>query len=207
MMFEIDLNKYKIIDLSIEVIPPGTEDRPFKVEKGFLSDRAYMHKVSTHSHVGTHIEASSHFFDNGKDINEYPLEAFFGRAILLDAEPGIIDEKVIERLIGDIIRNQDIVICRNKNVGAGYPYLTSESARWLADRNIKMIGIDNNFKLGRDVEEGRLIHDILMSKGVTFIEFLDNLSLISKREFFFLALPYKVKLDSSWTRAIAIEER
>jgi kynurenine formamidase len=70
-----------------------------------------------------------------------------------------------------------------------------------------MLGIDTNFKLGRDVEEGRLIHDILMSKGVTFIEFLDNLHLISKREFFFMALPYKVKMDSSWTRAIAIEER
>lgn len=206
-MFEIDLNRYKIIDLSMEVIPPGSEERPFKVEKGLLSDRAYMHKVWTHSHVGTHIEASSHFFDDGKDINEYPLESFFGRAILLDSEPGIVDRNLIEQLIGDIIKERDIVICRNKRVGSGYPYLTSESARWLADRKIKMLGIDTNFKLGRDVEEGRLIHDILMSKGVTFIEFLDNLHLISKREFFFLALPYKVKLDSAWTRAIAIEEK
>jgi arylformamidase len=206
-MFDIDLTKYILLDLSKEVIPPGTEDRPFKVEKGFLSDGAYKHDIWTHSHVGTHIEASSHFYDDGKDINEYPLESFFGRAILLDADPGVIDTKVIEELIGDIIREQDIVICRNKSVGSGYPYLTAESARWLADKKIKMLGIDTNFKLGRDVEEGRLIHDILMSKGVTFIEFLDNLHLISKREFFFMALPYKVKMDSSWTRAIAIEER
>ncbi|MCX7795887.1 MAG: cyclase family protein [bacterium] len=206
-MFDIDLTRYRILDLSKEVIPPGTEDRPFKVQKSFLSDRTYKHDVWTHSHVGTHIEASSHFYDDGKDINEYPLEAFFGRAILLDAEPGVIDVKVIENLIGDIIKEQDIVICRNKRVESGYPYLTAESARWLAERNIKMLGIDTNFKLGRDVEEGRLIHDILMSKGTTLIEFLDNLHLISKREFFFIALPYKVKMDSSWTRAIAIEER
>ncbi|MGC8971217.1 MAG: cyclase family protein [bacterium] len=206
-MFDIDLSRYRILDLSKEVIPPGTEDRPFKVERTFLSDRTYKHDVWTHSHVGTHIEASSHFYDDGKDINEYPLEAFFGRAILLDAEPGTIDAKIIERLIGDIIKEQDIVICRNKRIGSGYPYLTTESARWLADKRIKMLGIDTNFKLGRDVEEGRLIHDILMSKGVTFIEFLDNLHLISKREFFFMALPYKVKMDSSWTRAIAVEER
>lgn len=206
-MFDIDLTKYRILDVSKEIIPPGTEDRPFKVQKGFLSDRAYKHDVWTHSHVGTHIEASSHFYDDGRDINEYPLEAFFGRAILLDAEPGIIDAKTIEGLIGDIIKKQDIVICRNKRVGSGYPYLTAESARWLAERNIKMLGIDTNFKLGRDMEEGRLIHDILMSKETTLIEFLDNLHLISKREFFFIALPYKVKMDSSWTRAIAIEER
>lgn len=206
-MFSIDLNKYRIIDLSTDVIPPGSEERPFRVERGFLSDRAYMHNVWTHTHVGTHIEASSHFFDDGKDIDGYPLDAFFGRAILLDAEPGVISDVLIEELIGDIIREQDIVICRNKRVGLGYPYLTADSARWLADKKIKMLGIDANFKLGRDVEEGRLIHHILMSKGATFIEFLDNLHLISKREFFFLALPYKAKLDSSWTRAIAIEER
>jgi len=206
-MFDIDLTKYKILDLSKEIIPPGTEDRPFRVEKSFLSDRTYKHDVWTHSHVGTHIEASSHFYDDGKDINEYPLEAFFGRAILLDAEPGIIDARAIENLIGDIIKEQDIVICRNKKIGSGYPYLIPESADWLAKKKIKMLGIDTNFKLGRDVEEGRLIHDILMSKGVTFIEFLDNLHLISKRVFFFIALPYRVKMDSSWTRAIAIEER
>lgn len=206
-MFNIDLTRYRILDLSKEIIPPGTEDRPFKVQKSFLSDRTYKHDVWTHSHVGTHIEASSHFYDDGKDINEYPLEAFFGRAILLDAEPEVIDARSIESLIGDIIKEQDIVICRNRRVGSGYPYLTAESARWLAEWNIKMLGIDTNFKLGRDVEEGRLIHDILMSKGTTLIEFLDNLHLISKREFFFIALPYKVKMDSSWTRAIAIEER
>lgn len=206
-MFNIDLTRYRILDLSKEILPPGTEDRPFKVQKSFLSDRTYKHDVWTHSHVGTHIEASSHFYDDGKDINEYPLEAFFGRAILLDAEPEVIDAKSIESLIGDIIKEQDIVICRNRRVGSGYPYLTAESARWLAEWNIKMLGIDTNFKLGRDVEEGRLIHDILMSKGTTLIEFLDNLHLISKREFFFIALPYKVKMDSSWTRAIAIEER
>lgn len=206
-MFNIDLTRYRILDLSKEIIPPGTEDRPFKVQKSFLSDRTYKHDVWTHSHVGTHIEASSHFYDDGKDINEYPLEAFFGRAILLDAEPEVIDARSIESLIGDIIKEQDIVICRNRRVGSGYPYLTAESARWLAEWNIKMLGIDTNFKLGRDVEEGRLIHDILMSKGTALIEFLDNLHLISKREFFFIALPYKVKMDSSWTRAIAIEER
>lgn len=206
-MFNIDLTRYRILDLSKEILPPGTEDRPFKVQKSFLSDRTYKHDVWTHSHVGTHIEASSHFYDDGKDINEYPLEAFFGRAILLDAEPEVIDARSIESLIGDIIKEQDIVICRNRRVGSGYPYLTAESARWLAEWNIKMLGIDTNFKLGRDVEEGRLIHDILMSKGTALIEFLDNLHLISKREFFFIALPYKVKMDSSWTRAIAIEER
>jgi arylformamidase len=206
-MLNMDWSKYRLIDLSYEIIPPGCEERPFKVEKTFLPDRAYKHEVMTHSHVGTHVEVSSHFYDGGKDVNDYPIEAFLGRAILFESEPGLISEEKIEKSIGDIILPGDIVICRNKKMSPEHlPYLTPESARWLAEKRIKMLGVDCNFELGKDIEETRLVHDILMSRGVTFVEFLNHLDLITRREFFFIALPYKVKLDSSWTRAIAIEE-
>jgi kynurenine formamidase len=206
-MFTIDWNKYRLIDLSYEVISPGSEERPFKVERSFLPDRAYKHQVLTHSHVGTHVEAASHFYEGGRDINEYPIEAFMGRGILFETEPGMVTQEGIEKSIGDLIQPGDIVICRNKAMSPeNFSYLTPESARWLAVKRIKMVGIDCNFELGKDIEETRLVHDILMSQGVTFIEFLDHLDLITRKEFFFIALPYKVKLDSSWTRAIAIEE-
>ena len=71
-----------------------------------------------------------------------------------------------------------------------------------------MLGIDNYFRLGKDIADGRALHDILMSRGVTFIEWLDNLADLSQSVFFFMALPFRVrKMDSSWCRAIAIEER
>lgn len=206
-MLNIDWNRYRIIDLSYEVIPPGSEERPFQVEKGLLPDRAYKHRVLTHSHVGTHVEAASHFYEGGKDINEYPIEAFLGRGILFETEPGVITQAEMEKSIGSLIKPGDIVICRNREMSSlNVPYLVPESARWLAEKKIKMLGMDCNFELGRDIEETRLVHDILMSQGITLIEFLDHLDLISRKEFFFIALPYKVKLDSSWTRAIAIEE-
>ncbi|MGB9594732.1 MAG: cyclase family protein, partial [Candidatus Poribacteria bacterium] len=85
MMFDIDLSKYRIIDLSYEVIPPGSEDRPFVIERGYLADMAYKYDVTkTHSHVGTHVETPAHFFDGGKDVVDLPLTTFFGRGILLD---------------------------------------------------------------------------------------------------------------------------
>lgn len=206
-MFNIDWERYRLIDLSYEVIPPGSEERPFQIKRSLLPDRTFKHEVLTHSHVGTHVEASSHFYDGGKDICDYPLEAFMGRGILFESDPLLINREKIEKSIGDIIKSGDIVICRNREMSPErLPYLTSESAKWLAEKRIKMLGMDCNFEIGRDVEETRLIHDILMSQGVTLIEFLDHLDLITRREFFFIALPYRVKMESSWTRAVAIEE-
>lgn len=62
-----------------------------------------------------------------------------------------------------------------------------------------MVGIDGHFRLGRNIEEGRALHDIFMGSGGTLVEFLDNLDQIRRPEFFFMALPFKARrVDSSW---------
>jgi len=215
-MFTIDWEKYRPVDLSYTVVPPGSDYRPFKIERGYLADNAYKHDVRTHSHVGTHVEAPAHFFDDGKDTTEFPLTHFMGRAILLDVEdvaatPRITPE-YLEQAIGDLIQEGDIVICRNLDEEAKAegrkPMLTPEAARWLRQYRIKMLGVDNYFRLGEDVQASRALHDILQSEGVCLIEWLDNLDALQRREFFMMALPYKVsQMDSSWVRAVAIEER
>lgn len=219
-MFSIDTTKYRIIDISYQVDPDNyPPDRPFQLDLGYLADRAFKYDVRTHSHVGTHIEAPAHFYEGGRDIVSYPLDAFYGRAVLLDmadaAEAAQISAALLDRLIGDKVEPGDVIICRNSDVASkaagkpnGYPTLTPEAARWFAERGIKMLGIDNYVRLGKDVPDGRELHDVLMSRGVTFIEWLDNLDEISQPVFFFMALPFKVrKMDSSWCRAIVIEER
>jgi len=215
-MFNIDLSKYRIIDLSYEVVPPGTDERPFVIKRGFLADNAYKHDVlKTHSHVGTHVETPAHFFDGAKGVTDFPLTSFFGRGILLEInkvgnDPAIMPS-YLEEDIGDLIQEGDIVICRNNDKGSiksgNLPHLTPEAARWFRNKKIKMLGIDSYVQLSKDIPSGRKLHDILMSQDITFIEFLDNLDELKKKEFFFMALPFKVKvMDSSWARAIAIEE-
>ena len=219
-MFTIDPKKYRIVDLSYTVVPPGSDERPFRITKGYLADRAYKHDVETHTHVGTHVEAPAHFFDGGKDVVDLPLEWFMGRGILIDVKDAKKHHRLgaaeLEELIGDIIRTEDIVICRNsdkaclaKGVFENYPYICPEGARWLREKRIKMLGIDNFFGLGADdMTEGRELHDILQSQDVTLLEWMDHLDELTQREFFFMALPFKVKeADSSWCRAIAIEEK
>jgi kynurenine formamidase len=215
-MFNIDLSKYRIVDLSYEVVPPGSADRPFVIERGYLADMAYKYDVTkTHSHVGTHVETPAHFFDGGKDVVDLPLTTFFGRGILLDIDKvgeTAITAEVAEKAIGDIIKDGDIVIPRNCDQESlkgnkPKPYLTPESAKWLKDHNIKMLGIDNNVGLSKDIPTGRELHAILMGANIPIIEWLDNLDQLKKREFYIMALPFKVRtMDSSWARVIAIED-
>jgi len=216
-MFEIDPTKFRILDISYEVVPPGSDDRPFVIEKGYLADMAYKYDVTkTHSHVGTHVEAPAHFFDNGKDSTELPLSVYYGRAVLLEIDDAAKDKAImpdlLDRDIGDLIKEGDIIILRNNDEESlkgnrPKPYLTPEAGKWMNDHGVKMIGIDNNVGLGKDIPATRELHDVLMGVGVPIIEWLDNLDQLKKKEFFLMALPFKVKqMDSSWTRVIAIEE-
>jgi len=214
MAFSIDLEKYRIVDLSYQVVPPGTSSRPFVIERGRLADNAYKFDViRTHTHVGTHVEAPAHFYPDGKDVTELPLETFFGRAVLLDvgdaSKAQAIDGAYLDEHLGELIQAGDIVVCRNSDQEAeSPPSFTPEAALWLRDHEIKMLGIGERFGLGSTITASRALHDILMRREICLVEFLENLGELRRREFFFMALPFKcAQIDSAPARAIAIEER
>lgn len=214
--FNIDWQRYRLVDLSFEVIPGASSDRYFDIERGLLADDAFMHHVKTHTHVGTHVEVAAHFYEGGRDITAYGLERFMGRGLLLDigdaAKTPRITAETIEEQLGGLIGQGDIIICRNSDPEslAGnrpVPALTPEAAHWIAAHKAKMVGIDTHFSLGVDVAHGRALHDILMSADVTLVEFLANLEQLKRPEFYFMALPFKCRtIDSGWARAVAIEE-
>ena len=216
-VFTIDWQKYRLIDLSYEVIPGASKDRYFDIERGLLADNAFMHHVRTHTHVGTHVEVDAHFFEGGRDITGYEISDFMGRALLLDV-PDVeatrdVTPEYLDKTLGDLIGESDIIICRNSDPKslAGErenPSLTPEAAQWFADHKVKMVGIDTHFRLGRSIKNGRALHDTFMGAGGTLVEFLDHLDEIRCREFFFMALPYKAReIDSGWARAVVIEEK
>lgn len=224
MLFTIDESKYRIVDLSYRVTPPGTDERPFTVQRSFLPDRAYKHEITSHTHVGTHLESPAHFYDDGKRIEDFPLDRFYGRAVLFDFA-GIDSEQIngqeLQGDIGSLIQDGDIVCLRNTHPDwrrvctedrQRRPWLTPDGCRWLVEHNVKLIFIDDfcGIALCRDNESARENHAILFQRGKETLigEFPDGLEQLTKKEFFFMALPVKFHgLDSVWTRAIAIEEK
>jgi arylformamidase len=214
VVFNIDLNRYRIIDISYEVVPPGTEERPFVVSRGLLADDAFKYDVAkTHTHVGTHVESPAHFFEDGKSITDLPITQFFGRGILCPIKlgpDGVITAEYLQETIGDIVKPGDTMISRNDNppkAGEKSPRFSHEAAVWMRDHGIKGLVLGDNIGMGHDIPETRDFHDVLQRADFCFIEFLSNLEAITQREFFFMALPFKVKgMDSGWARAIVIEE-
>jgi arylformamidase len=217
-MFEIDLSRYRVVDLSLEIIPDGTADRPFRAVRGVLPDGCFKYDITcTHTHVGTHVEVPAHFWDNGPAVSDVPATSFMGPAVLLhitDATPGMaLDADYCARRLGGLIGPQDSVICRNESPATltgkptDIPYLLPEAAEYLAGFRPRMLGIDTTVGLGHDIPEGRRIHEILMGSGCSFIEFMANLDDLRCDKFYLMALPFKVRgMDSGWCRAIAIED-
>ena len=45
-------------------------------------------QFSLSTHQGTHLDVPFHFYDDGKTVDQMPLERFYGPAVLVDLAPG-----------------------------------------------------------------------------------------------------------------------
>lgn len=219
----VPLEAYSLIDLSMDVVPPGTEERPFVTTHALLHDGTTKYLISTHTHVGTHLEGPLHFFEHGKDLADFPLTAFLGRAWFFDVHKVPEDRSITPEMLalqlegkvapGDILiaRNLDdaniarVQETKNRNL---LPCFTPEAASWMREKGVKMLGIDNSVRLGKDVEATRKLHEILLGADILLLEGLANLREVKDNPFFLIAFPYKARgIDSSFTRAVALVRR
>jgi arylformamidase len=210
----------RIVELSHVMLPGqeqyGLEVKPRKERKGATGD--IMSDVSMWSHVGTHVEVSLHFYANGKDTSQVPLDCFFGPALLLDFRHKKVNDPISVddfKNAGDIEVGDRVIMwqgCEHKyrtKESHQRPYVTEEAANWLAhDRKIKLLGTDSSgFEVRGSGDHPN--HHIFFKDGVDIpvLECLRNLGEISKPRFFLSALPLAVKgLDACPVRALALED-
>lgn len=215
----LDLKRFRIIDLTREVLPGvlkvngeylhGREFRRFELRQfRYSPDGTFMHWIESETHVGTHVEVSAHYVDGGKSASEMPLETFIGEAVVLrfaDLKP--IDGKgqPIRPFHLKRVKKGEIVLMWSPYKGDEAPYISPLAARSLAEKRIKMLGVENvrveaslNFLA---------THDNLLKNDIPIVEGLINLDQIKGDRVFYIGLPLKVRgLDSSWIRAVALEE-
>ena len=222
-MFSIDFSKYRLVDLGLTIDPDHpTPGRPFKAVRSQLPDTTFKHDVETHTHVGTHVEAPAHFFDGGKDLTAFDITRFAGPAALVDVDLAPsrdtwITPDFLEREVGSVLAPGWTLLLRNvsertREATERDPLLASvfaeDAAEWMRDRKISALAFDYPYvDMGRTDEQGLRVHDILLGADILLIEFLDNLHALRRKQFYLLWFPVKAKkLDSCWTRPVAIEE-
>ena len=226
--FAIDFGKYRVVDLSYEVVPGKDRSggRPFLTEiSPTLPDGKDKEVVFTHTHVGTHIETARHFFGpEAKPLSDFPLEGFMGRAVVLPIQLPDGELKIeashLERAAGDRVRTGDILILRNERLRGDeetsvfelhtegeFPYLAPPTAERLVSWRPKMI-VFGAILMGRDIESGLALESALHENEIPILEYPGDLHQITKPVVFFMALPFRAKgLGSCWARAICIERR
>lgn len=219
-MVMIDLEKYRIINLSAEIRPGilkingeylhGNQTRRFELRQFiYAPDKMLMHWVETETHIGTHVELPAHLMQGGKSSSEMPIEKFFGEAIVINftaLKPKNGKGLPIFPSHFDKVRKGDIVLMWSSYMGDEQPYISPEAAEYLAQKPVKMVGVQN-IKVEAP-NASFATHNFLLKNEIPLIEGLVNLDQIKKERVFYVGLPLNVAgLDSSWIRAIALEPR
>jgi arylformamidase len=128
------------------------------------------------THIGTHINVPYHMVENGKKLDDIPLNSFIGKAVLYK-KGMVFNEKV-----GVIFSNTNI---------------DQEIADQLVQSPPKFVGLSVDFEFDLDMEKYLLKYNIISYENLINTEKLPN-------SFMFYGLPLNIKgSDGSPVRAFA----
>lgn len=219
----------RIIDLSMPIVTGHLRWKPEQTaaKREVGENTIQVTTVRLTCHGFTHVDAKRHYFPGAPTIEQTPLDALVGPAVVVDLmdvapDEAIGPEKLAAR--GAKIRAGARVILktgwhrhRSFETEAFWresPYLTGEAARWLLDREIMTICYDfpQDYVI-RHLLDGKfspvaehVTHDILLRNGVHMVEYLTNTAELSREDVFLSAAPIKIPgADGAPARVYAIE--
>ncbi len=205
----------KIYDISMPisknmiVYKNRIEKKPiFEIAEDFDKGNVFESKLCLNLHTGTHVDAPLHVFKDGQMVDNYPLDKFYGEAIVIDLSA--IEESIDrEHLIDQNIQKNDIVILKTKNsedvrFNFDFVYLSISGARYLTEQKIKTVAID-----GLGIERNQAdhaTHKELLSQSIPIIEGL-CLKNIKEGRYQFIGFPISLSTaEAALLRAVLIEK-
>lgn len=170
-------------------------------------------QISIGSHQGTHLDAMYHFLDDGKTLDQMPLEWFYGTAHVLRIPKKPNEEITVEDFLPfeDVLQPEAKIIFEtgwHTHFGKDdffndFPSLTQDAARYLVSKKIRLLGMDIPTP-GKDWYE---LHHILLPAEIVVVESLANLN-NAPDTFTFMGFPLNFKgRDGSPIRAVALVDK
>lgn len=207
--------KDRFIDISLPVFPasivwPGAPKTEFSYRRSIKrGDRSNNSNLFMNCHTGTHVDAPLHFIDRGLSVDQLSLEDLVGDVDVLDLSlvPSLsVDnlEKVWPK--GDAKRvlfkttNSKLWGEEHCEFVENFHALSEESAQWLVDKKVRLIGIDYlSIQRFRDLTR---VHQILLEASIVLLEGLNLLEVPGGR-YELICLPLKLSgLEAAPARAI-----
>ncbi len=176
----------ELIDISIGLSPdlpvwpgdpPVVLDRISSMQAG---ETANLSRFASGVHVGTHVDAPLHFIDDGRPIEELPLDALVGEARLVSfPDIDLIDEATLAK--ADIPPGTERLLFKTRNGRLWPPEVEGfqrdfvgveeSGARWLVERGVKLVGVD--YLSVAPWAAPVPTHRVLLGAGVVIVEGLD----------------------------------
>ncbi len=174
----------------------------------------HIGRIEMVANTGTYVDSPFHRYAQGGDLAELPLTSLAnleGIVIRATQQP----QRAISAAICadlDVIGKAVLFHTgwdahwRREQYFEGHPFLTRDTAQFLADSRVALVGIDS-LNIDDTGDLSRPVHSILLAAGIPIVEHLCNLQALPPRGFRFFAVPAKVKHIGSFpVRAFAIIE-
>jgi arylformamidase len=206
-----------IIDLSHSIelgmpVYPGTQ--PPEIHKACSIEKEGFKEslINMLTHTGTHIDVPAHVFTNGKPVDHFDCEKFYGSARIINCENlERIDENLISKNYTSTDKPEFLLFFTgwsrywgDDSYFENFPLFTTEAIDAICRLPLKGIGIDA-ISFDAVGTETLSNHKMLLQNDIVLIENLCNLELLHEKKFTFSCLPMKIKgADGSPVRACAI---
>ncbi len=210
----------KVIDLTHPITPdmpvyPGTEKPVFSPANSYEKDGFKETKISMFTHTGTHMDPPAHLYAGRTTLDQFPIDQFIGRALVIDVRHLKEGEKITLKEIekyASLPEKADFLLFNlgwDKKWGTDayfgdYPCVDDEVLSYIMNGNFKGIGFD---VIGLDpISDVNLIRHnrLFKEKDIVNIENLKNLDLCGNNLFNFSCFPLNIAdSDGSPIRAVA----
>jgi arylformamidase len=174
--------------------PPVRIERLLDMARG---DVANVSTISLGSHTGTHMDAPLHFVRGAEGMDRMPLDATIGRARVIEIQdptsvkPDELGPHEIGRGARILFKTRNSsLVWWTRDFIEDFVYVSQEAARYLADREVRTVGVDY-LSVGEFRKDGVETHEALLGAGIWVIEGLD-LSVVGPGEYELICLPLKV---------------
>jgi arylformamidase len=163
------------------------------------------------THAGTHVDPTFHMMADGWTIDKTPLESLVGPCFVCDM-PDLDTITASDLESAAIPEGIERIVFKTKNAGMlneadfrmDFAYLEPDAAYWLAERRIKLVGIDY-LSIEKLHSRTHAVHLSLMGAGIVIVEGL-NLEDVPGGIYTLVCLPLKIiGGDGSPARAILID--
>jgi arylformamidase len=170
----------------------------------------HIGKIEMVANTGTYLDSPFHRYAAGKDLSQLPLDRLAnldavvvrpqssGRAL----EPNVFAGRALAGK-AVLVRTGWDAHWRTDRYLSGHPFLTGDSARFLRDQGVALVGIDS-LNIDDTDDRHRPVHSTLLEAEIPIVEHLCNLGGVPGQGFRFFAVPAKVAAFGTWpVRAFA----